>query len=79
MIEERAIINKDYKSFSLFAFLHSCRGVRINGAYYTAGFYDRESLDINLDDRFAQSNFVNADYAEVTLESGVLLLIESND
>ena len=79
MIEERAVINTDYKSFSLFAFLHSCKGVRINGAYYTAGFYDRESLDINLDDQFALSNFVNADYAEVTLESGVLLLIESND
>lgn len=79
LIEERAVINKDYKSFSLFAFLHSCKGVKIKGAYYTAGFYDRESLDINLDDQFAQSNFVNADYAEVTLESGVLLLIESND
>lgn len=79
LIKDKGIINKDYDNFSLFAFLENCKGVKTKGAYYTAGFYDKESLDINLEDQFAQSNFVSDDYAEISLESGTLLLIESND
>ena len=79
LINGKCIVNKDYDNFSLFAYLSNCKGVRIKGAYYTAGFYDKESLDINLNDQFAQSNFVNEDYAEISLDEGTLLLIESND
>lgn len=79
LIKNKTIINKDYGNFSLFAYLEDCKGVKIKGAYYTAGFYDKESLDICLGDQFAQSNFVSDDFAEITLDSGTLLLIESND
>lgn len=79
LINDIAIINKDYSNFSLFAFLENCKGVKIKGAYYTAGFYNKEALDINLGDQFAQSNFVSDDYAEISLKKGTLLLIESND
>lgn len=79
LIKENGIINKDYDNFSLFAYLSDCKGVKIKGAYYTAGFYDKDSLDIKQSDQFAQSNFVCDDYAEITLDTGTLLLIESND
>ena len=67
LIKDKGIINKDYEN------------VRIKGAYYTAGFYGKDSLNINQSDQFAQSNFVSENYAEITLDSGTLLLIESND
>ncbi len=79
LIHGKGTVNKDYDNFSLFAFLSDCKGVKIKGAYYTAGFYGKESLDIKRYDQFAQSNFVSEDYAQITLESGTLLLIESND
>ena len=79
LINGKGIVNKDYDNFSLFAYLSNCTGVRIKGAYYTAGFYDKETLDINPSDQFAQSNFVSEDYAEISLDEGTLLLIESND
>lgn len=70
---------RDYQHFSLFAFLEDCTGVKIKGAYYTAGFYDLEELDINMCDQFAQSNYVCDDFCEISLKSGTLLLVESND
>lgn len=79
LIKDKGIINKDYDNFSLFAYLSDCKNVRIKGAYYTAGFYGKNSLNINQCDQFAQSNFVSENYAELTLDSGTLLLIESND
>lgn len=79
LIYGKGIVNKDYNNFSLFAYLSECKGVRIKGAYYTAGFYDKETLDIKPSDQFAQSNFVSEDYAEISLDEGTLLLIESND
>ncbi|WP_454969703.1 thiamine diphosphokinase [Eubacterium sp.] len=79
LINGKGIVNKDYDNFSLFAYLSECKGVRIKGAYYTAGFYDKETLDIKPSDQFAQSNFVSEDYAEISLDEGTLLLIESND
>lgn len=79
LIKDKGIINKDYDNFSLFAYLSDCKNVRIIGAYYTAGFYGKDSLNINQSDQFAQSNFVSDNYAEITLDSGTLLLIESND
>lgn len=79
LITNNKIIHKCYKTFSLFAFLEECTGVKIDGAYYTAGFYDKDSLDFKLDSQFGVSNFVCDNYATVSLEKGCLLLIESND
>lgn len=79
LIKDKGIINKDYDNFSLFAYLSDCKRVKIKGAYYTAGFYGKDSIDINQSDQFAQSNYVSDDFAEITLDSGTLLLIESND
>ncbi|MGN0522989.1 MAG: thiamine diphosphokinase [Eubacterium sp.] len=79
LITEKTEIYKDYNNFSLFAYLEDCKGVTIKGAHYTAGFYNLEKLDIKQGDMFAVSNFVDSDKCEVDLESGTLLLIESND
>ncbi len=79
LIEKSATVNRDYQAFSLFAFLGDCKGVSIKGAYYTAGFFGRDKLDIAVSDQFGQSNFVSEETAEITVDDGVLLLIESND
>lgn len=79
LITKDKIIYKDYNNFSLFAFLEKCIGVKIKGAYYTAGFYDKNTLDFELDSQFGVSNYVCDDFAEVSLEQGCLMLIESND
>jgi thiamine pyrophosphokinase len=70
---------KEYDNFSLFAYLEDCIGVSIKGAYYTAGFFNLDKLDIKQSDQFAQSNFVSDDVCEITVDSGTLLLVESND
>ncbi len=72
-------IKKEYDNFSLFAFLGDCKGVKIKGAGYTAGFYGMETLDILQGDQFGQSNYVSDNECEISLEKGTLLLIESND
>lgn len=79
LIEGEGFINKDYQWFSLFAFLEDCKGVKISGAHYSEAFYNLDKMDINLGDQFAQSNFVENNFATVTCEKGTLLLIESND
>lgn len=79
LIKNEKRINRDYKNFSLFAFLEPCRQVRINGAYYTAGFYSQDAIDFETDSQMGVSNFVTDEYATVTVECGTLLLIESND
>lgn len=79
LICDKRIIKKEYDNFSLFAFLEDCKGVKIKGAGYTAGFYGKESLDISQGDQFGQSNYVSDDECEISLEKGTLLLIESND
>jgi len=79
LITEKAVIKRDYDNFSLFAFLEPCKGVKIKGAHYDQSFYNLDKLDINLYDQFGQSNFVEGDECIITLESGTLLLIESND
>ncbi|MBQ7740630.1 MAG: thiamine diphosphokinase [Eubacterium sp.] len=70
---------KDYESFSLFAFMGECRGVSIKGAYYTAGWYNKDKLDFKISSQFAQSNFITDEYCEISVENGTLLLIEAND
>lgn len=79
LITEKTFFKREYDNFSLFAYLEDCKGVRIKGAYYTAGFYDLDELDINQGDQFAQSNFVCDDICEISLKKGTLLLVESND
>lgn len=79
LIVNKKIFKKEYNNFSLFAFLENCRGVKIKGAYYTAGFFGLDELDINLGDQFAQSNYVCDEVCEISLKSGTLLLVESND
>ena len=79
LIDGKAVIYPEYKWFSLFAFLEECKGVSIEGAHYTAGFYGLEKLDLKPYDQFAQSNYVDGDFATITCEIGTLLLIESND
>ena len=79
LITKTRVIKKDYQSFSLFAFLEKCSGVRIKGAHYDQSFYNLDKMDIELFDQFAQSNFVEEDFCEISVEEGTLLLIESND
>ena len=79
LITSEKRIFKDYDNFSLFAFLEPCKGVRIDGAYYTAGFYSKQALDFNLSDQIGVSNYVCDEFATISLEKGTLLLIESND
>ncbi|MBQ9532140.1 MAG: thiamine diphosphokinase [Eubacterium sp.] len=79
LIEKSKTIKKDYESFSMFAFLEDCKGVRISGAHYDQSFYNLEKMDISLSDQFAQSNYIENDECLITVESGILLLIESND
>ena len=79
LIKDKAVIKKEYAYFSLFAFLENCKGVRIKGAHYNERFFNKESIDISLGDQFAQSNYIENDECEISLESGTLLLVESND
>ena len=79
LITSEKRVFKDYDNFSLFAFLEPCKGVRIDGAYYTAGFYSKQALDFNLSDQIGVSNYVCDEFATISLEKGTLLLIESND
>lgn len=79
LISGKKVFKKDYAHFSLFAFLEDCTGVRIKGAHYTQKFFDLNKLDIHLGDQFAQSNYIENEICEVSLEKGTLLLVESND
>ncbi len=79
LITDEAHITKEYKWFSLFAFLEPCKGIKIKGAHYTAGFYDAEELDFDLGDQLGQSNFAESDDCTVSLREGTLLLIEADD
>ncbi|MBR4241175.1 MAG: thiamine diphosphokinase [Eubacterium sp.] len=79
LITDKKIFKKEYNFFSLFAFLEPCKGVKIKGAHYSEKFFNLESLDIGVSDQFAQSNHIEDDECEISLEKGTLLLIESND
>ena len=70
---------KEYDYFSLFAFLEDCKGVKIEGAYYTSDWYGKSELDINQGDQFGLGNYVTEKECTVSLKKGTLLLIESND
>lgn len=79
LIEKTYAFSKEYDYFSLFAFLEDCKGVRIDGARYTAGWYGKDSLDIKTGEQPALCNEVTAEACIITVEQGTLLLAESND
>lgn len=68
-----------YDNFSLFAMFGDCKGVSISGAYYSQDFYNLDKMDISMQDQFAVSNYITGDYCTVTVDDGMLLLVESND
>ncbi|MCR5207986.1 MAG: thiamine diphosphokinase [Eubacterium sp.] len=79
LIKKKRSFNKDYQWFSLFAFMKPCYGIKIEGAHYTAGFYGKDRLDLEPFEQYGQSNYIENDKCTVSVEKGVLLLIECND
>ena len=79
LITDKYTFKKEYENFSLFAFLEDVKGLRIEGAYYTQKWYNVDSLDMKMGDQTAISNFISADECTITIESGTLLICESND
>ena len=79
LINKEYRFTKEYENLSLFAFLEDVKGVRIKGAYYTQDWYSVPSLDIKQGEQTAISNYINSDECVITVESGTLLLAESND
>ena len=79
LIIGKRTIKKEYRYFSLFAYLCDCHGVTIEGAYYDQSFYNLDSMDMMAYDNFAQSNRIVGTECTICVEDGVLLLVESND
>ncbi len=79
LITDTYTFKKEYDFFSLFAFLEDCKGVKIEGAYYTSEWYSKDSLDIKQGDQFGLGNYITDGECTVSLEKGTLILIESND
>ena len=79
LIIGKRTIKKEYRYFSLFAYLCDCHGVTIEGAYYDQSFYNLDSMDMMAYDNFAQSNRIIGTECTICVEDGVLLLVESND
>ena len=76
LVEKRICIDSsEYEYFSVFAFLQKASGVSIRGAYYSLNNYELEPWD-----QIGQSNhFKNGEGAEISVDSGIILLIQSND
>ena len=69
------VINKEnYISFSLYALFEPCDGLGIKGSAY-----DTENIRLMPYEQFAQSNAFVSDRVEITLKSGTLMIIRSND
>ena len=79
LIADKYTFKADYKYFSLFAFLNDCKGVTIDGAEYSADWYNKTALDINMGEQLALCNSVTGEECTVSVKEGVLLLAESND
>lgn len=63
-----------YKYFSLFAFLGAVQGLSINGAYY-----ELDCVDMMPYEQYAQSNCFKGVPVKISVQKGVILLIQSND
>ncbi len=69
------INNNEYKYFSVFAFMGKAYGVSVEGAYYSLHDYDLEPYE-----QLGLSNcFVNNSKVKISVKSGIILLIQSND
>lgn len=79
LISSSYTFNSEYDNFSLFALFGDCKGVKIKGAYYNESFYGLDSMDISSSDQFAVSNYIVDDFCTITVDDGILLLVESND
>ncbi len=67
-------VAREYKYLSLVALTDVCRGVSISGVYYPL-----DSVELTRKYSFAVSNEITADFAEITLCHGTMLVIESGD
>lgn len=79
LVSNEYTFTSEYKYFSLFALFGDCMGVSINGARYDQSFYDLNKMNIHQGDQFAVSNEISADKCTISIDEGILLLIESND
>ena len=73
---ERAMltVRRGYKYLSLVSLTDECKGVSISGVYYPL-----ESVCLTRKYSYAVSNEITAEYASITLNDGVMLIIESRD
>ncbi len=67
-------ISKGYKYLSIVSLTDRCDGVSISGVYYPL-----DSVELTRSFSYAVSNEITAEFAEITLTDGVLLVIESRD
>ncbi len=72
---EITINGSEYKYFSVYAFLGTVEGLTIKDAYYAVNH-----IALQPSDQFAQSNcFKNNMPVKISVQSGIILLIQSND
>lgn len=75
ILNNKTVINNDsYKYFSVFAIGGDVSGLTIKNAYYPL-----DNVNISPFAQYTQSNTFNGKDVEITLKSGNLLLIQSND
>lgn len=67
-------IERGYRYLSLVSLTDECEGVSICGVYYPL-----DGVELKRSYSYAVSNEITAQYAEITLERGVMLVIESED
>lgn len=67
-------VERGYKYLSLVSLTDVCRGVSVTGVYYPL-----DKVEITRKYTYAVSNEITADCARITLNSGVMLVIESRD
>lgn len=72
--EDAVIDNGEYKYFSVYAFLGPVKDLTIKDAYYEVN-----NIELMPYDQFAQSNCFKDIPAKISVKSGTILLIQSND
>ncbi len=71
---KRLSVNRGYKYLSLVALTDKCEGVSVSGVYYPL-----MSVELTRKYSYAVSNEITSEFAEISLERGVMLVIESRD
>lgn len=76
LVNDKVIIDdREYKYFSLFAFLGDVEGLSIENAYY-----ELDHVDMKPYEQYAQSNcFKDNKPVKISVKKGTILLIQSND